>query len=149
MKIDGWNKINGFTYKGYVIKNADYDKSSNLYYADIANLNDVSTKFTWWLTLTPTNDVSLLKIRDNTTAPKYIVTQKVVTKDTFSSLIMFRMHFEGMVDEMILLTTTHTSNIVSRTTGIVGHTMNSATFVSHSYAPSGTGLSGSSSNNLW
>ena len=70
MKIEGWDKINGFTYKGYVITNADYDARANSYYADILNLND-SESMGWFMNLWPQeNGVHLLKITDVATAPK-------------------------------------------------------------------------------
>ena len=141
MKIEGWDKINGFTYKGHVITNADYDAQANSYYADIFNLND-SESAGWFMNLWPQdNGVHLLKITDIATAPKSTVAQKGVTNDRLRNLRMFRVHYEGLVEEMILLTKTHTSNQVSGTTGIINQVQNAGTNVTYSSHSISNGLS--------
>jgi hypothetical protein len=141
MKIEGWDKINGFTYKGHVITNADYDAQANSYYADILNLND-SESLGWFMNLWPQeNGVHLLKITDIATAPKSTVAQKGVTNDRLRNLRMFRVHYEGLVEEMILLTKTHTSNVVGSTTGIINQVQNAGTNVTYSSHSISNGLS--------
>jgi hypothetical protein len=141
MKIEGWDKINGFTYKGYVITNADYDAQANSYYADILNLND-SESMGWFMNLWPQeNGVHLLRLSDVATAPKSTVAQKGVTNDRLRNLRMFRVHYEGLVEEMILLTKTHTSNQVSATTGIINQVQNAGTNVTYSSHSISNGLS--------
>ena len=141
MKIEGWDKINGFTYKGYVITNADYDSMAGSYYADILNLND-SESAGWFMNLWPqSNGVHLLRISDVATAPKSTVAQKGVTNDRLRNLRMFRVHYEGLVEEMILLTKTHTSNKVSGTTGIINQVQNAGTNVTYSSHSISNGLS--------
>lgn len=118
MKIEGWDKINGFTYKGYAITKAGYDTNFNLYCASIINLND-SNILSWYLSLLPdeNNLVHLLKIVEHPTIPNGTTVQKGVTTDTLKTLRMFRVHYEGLIEEMILLTTKHKSNVVGATTG--------------------------------
>ncbi len=141
MKIEGWDKINGFAYKGYVITNADYDAQANSYYADILNLND-SESMGWFMNLWPQeNGVHLLKITDVATVPKSTIVQKGVTNSVLRNLRMFRVHYEGLVEEMILLTTTHTSNRVSGTTGIINQVQNAGTNVTYSSHSISNGLS--------
>lgn len=147
MKIDGWDKINGFAYKGYVITNADYDAQANSYYADIFNLND-SESAGWFMNLWPQeNGVHLLRLSDVATAPKSTVAQRGVTNDRLRNLRMFRVHYEGLVEEMILLTKTHTSNQVGGTTGIINQVQNAGTAVTYSIAtPSSHSISNGLSN---
>jgi hypothetical protein len=141
MKIEGWDKINGFAYKGYVITNADYDAKANSYYADILNLND-SESMGWFMNLWPQeNGVHLLKITDVATAPKPTATQTGLPSDKLRNLRMFRIHYEHLVEEMILLTTTHTSNRVSGTTGIINQVQNAGTNVTYSSHSISNGLS--------
>jgi hypothetical protein len=141
MKIEGWDKINGFTYKGYVITNADYDSMADSYYADILNLND-SESLGWFMNLWPQeNGVHLLRLSDVATAPKSTVAQKGVTNDRLRNLRMFRVHYEGLVEEMILLTKTHTSNVVGSTTGIINQVQNAGTNVTYSSHSISNGLS--------
>ena len=141
MKIEGWDKINGFTYKGYVITNADYDSMAGSYYADILNLND-SESAGWFMNLWPqSNGVHLLRISDVATAPKSTVAQKGVTNDRLRNLRMFRVHYEGLVEEMILLTKTHTSNLVNGNSGILNQVQNAGTAVTYSSHSISNGLS--------
>ena len=145
MKIEGWDKINGFTYKGYVITNADYDAQANSYYADILNLND-SESVGWFMNLWPQeNGIHLLRLSDVATAPKSTVAQRGVTNDRLRNLRMFRVHYEGLVEEMILLTRTHTSNVVGGTTGpsqgIINQVQNAGTTVAYSSHSISNGLS--------
>ena len=145
MKIEGWDKINGFAYKGYVITNADYDAKANSYYADILNLND-SESMGWFMNLWPQeNGVHLLKITDVATAPKRTMAQKGVTNDRLRNLRMFRVHYEGLVEEMILLTKTHTSNVVGGTTGpsqgIINQVQTAGTTVAYTSHSISNGLS--------
>lgn len=145
MKIEGWDKINGFTYKGYVITNADYDSMAGSYYADILNLND-SESAGWFMNLWPqSNGVHLLRLSDVATSPKSTIAQKGVTNDRLRNLRMFRVHYEGLVEEMILLTTIHTSNKVSGTTGpskgIINQVQNAGTNITYSSHSISNGLS--------
>ena len=141
MKIEGWDKVNGFAYKGYVITNAYYDIRANSYYADILNLND-SESMGWFMNLWPQeNGVHLLRLSDVATAPKSTVAQKGVTNDRLRNLRMFRVHYEGLVEEMILLTKTHTSNQVSATTGIINQVQNAGATVAYSSHSISNGLS--------
>ena len=141
MKIEGWDKINGFAYKGYVITNADYDELANSYYADIFNLNDSNSKG-WFMNLWPQeNGVHLLRLSDVASAPKSTVAQKGVTNDRLRNLRMFRVHYEGLVEEMILLTKTHTSNLVNGNSGILNQVQNAGTAVTYSSHSISNGLS--------
>jgi hypothetical protein len=50
MKIKNWDKINGYTYKGYCIINPIHNAKGNVYYADVLNLN-LPQKPKWHLEL--------------------------------------------------------------------------------------------------
>ena len=116
MKIEGWDKINGFTYKGYCIGNAEYD---------LARLN---------LTLWPAQmqGLNILRISHILTSPSSIQVQKALPNDKLRNLRMFRIHYEGLIEEVILLSTKQTSNKVSATTGIINQVQNAGTNVTYS-----------------
>jgi hypothetical protein len=142
MKIEGWDKINGFTYKGYVICNAEYDLPGNCYHADIMNLNDSNSREVY-LTLWPTQqqDVHILRISSIVASPNSIQVQKGLTTDKLRNLRMFRIHYEGLIEELILLSTKQTSNKVSGTTGIINQVQNAGTNVTYSSHSISNGLS--------
>ena len=45
MKITGWEKISGLTYKGFSIVNPIHDANQEIYYATILNLNPKQTRW--------------------------------------------------------------------------------------------------------
>lgn len=105
MKIKGWDKINGFTYKGYCIVNPAYSVGSQgKYYADVLDLN-TPQKTKWELTvLMPDfkfkqdNDITIILWDEN----KYRAT-KSISKDVIDHISGFRMVFENLVDEVLKL----------------------------------------------
>ena len=133
MKIEGWDKINGFTYKGYCIGNAEYDLASDCYHADILNLNDSnSTRLNLTLWPAQMQGLNILRISHILTSPNSIQVQKGLTSDKLRNLRMFRIHYEGLIEELILLSTKQTSNKVSGTTGIINQVQNAGTNVTYS-----------------
>lgn len=115
MKIKGWDKINGFTYKGYCIVNPAYSVGSQgKYYADVLDLN-TPQKTKWELTvLMPDfkfkqdNDITIILWDEN----KYRAT-KSISKAVIGHISGFRMIFEILVDELLklrLISATRTPN---------------------------------------
>ena len=144
MKIEGWDKINGFTYKGYVITNADFDFQANAYHADIFNLNDSNSRV-WYLTLfaDSENKLGLLRLTDLDTSPKSTQIQKGVTKQDIKELKQFISLYEELVDGLLEEKTIK----VGGTTGIINQVMNAGTAVTYSIAtPSSHSISNGLSN---
>ena len=68
MKIKGWEKISGFTYKGYCIVNPIHDANEEGYFATVLNLNQVyKPKWDIELTATPVKGVITFRIKDSVT----------------------------------------------------------------------------------
>jgi len=104
IKIKGWEKISGVTYKGFSIVNPIHNSYETKYMADVLDLNQ-SHKPKWelnvlgpghkWKAVTDTNFHILLWDDDKFSA------RKEVSKDMISSVSSFRQIFEVLVDEVL------------------------------------------------
>ena len=104
IKIKGWEKISGFTYKGFSIVNPIHNSYETKYMADVLDLNQ-SHKPKWelnvlgpghkWKSVTDTN-FHILLWDDNRFSAR-----KEVSKDMISSVSSFRQIFEVLVDEVL------------------------------------------------
>jgi hypothetical protein len=104
IKIKGWEKISGFTYKGFSIVNPIHNSYETKYMADVLDLNQ-SHKPKWelnvlgpghkWKAVTDTNFHILLWDEDKFSA------RREVSKDMISSVSSFRQIFEVLVDEVL------------------------------------------------
>jgi hypothetical protein len=99
MKIKGWEKISGFTYKGYTCVNPIHNAQQTIYYADVLNLN-LPQKPKWHLELHIDKDSnkshSLILLGDggiNVTQPIELVDIRTLT--------LFRIRYEEIIDEML------------------------------------------------
>ena len=106
MKIKGWEKISGYTYKGYCIVNPIHNANETKYMADVLDLNQ-QHKPKWELVvMTPEYEGKALKDEwfeillwdDNK-----FCTKDEMTKDMMVTISNFRQTFEGLVDDMIKL----------------------------------------------
>lgn len=102
MKIKGWDKISGYTYKGYCIVNPIHNAEETKYSANVLDLN-TPNKTKWELSvLMPKhkfiqdNDVMIILWDENKNS-----TTKSILKDTISTIAGFRMVFENLVDELL------------------------------------------------
>ena len=107
MKIKGWEKISGFTYKGYTIVNPIHNAHETKYEATILNLN-LPQKPKWELSvLTPqhkfivgentADGIFFISMWDDN---KFSATRKM-NKQKMKSISNFRETFEEMVDEIL------------------------------------------------
>ena len=132
MKIKGWEKISGFTYKGYSIVNPMHNANEEVYYATILNLNQVyKPKWDIELTATPVKGVITFRIKDNET--QHLLAKSHLTKTNIDTLKKFREQYEMLVDD-ILESRQHyvknvTKNINGGTTGIINQVQSTGTNV--------------------
>jgi hypothetical protein len=102
MKIKGWEKISGYTYKGYTIVNPIHNADETMYEATILNLN-LPQKPKWELSvLTPKHkwkqdDVFSIIVRDDENRS----TINTIDKVCMASISIFRQTFEEMVDKIL------------------------------------------------
>jgi hypothetical protein len=125
MKIKGWEKISGFTYKGYTIVNPIHNAYETKYEATILNLN-LPQKPKWELSvLTPQHKFI---VGENTADGIFFISMwddnrvsstRKMNKQTMKSISNFRQTFEEMVDEILgiqltsaaVTTSSHSLNI--------------------------------------
>ena len=130
MKIKGWEKISGYTYKGYTIVNPIHNADETMYEATILNLN-LPQKPKWELNvLTPkhkwkNDDAFSIIVRDDENRS----TINTIDKQRMASISIFRNTFEEMIDKILAmrLTSAVTANSHSyqsggaSSNGIVNH----------------------------
>jgi len=141
MKIKGWEKISGYTYKGYSIVNPIHNAGEEVYYANILNLNH-SNKPKWDIELTATAVKGVIKFSILDSITQHLLAKSHLTKTNIDTLKKFREQYEMLVDD-ILESRQHyvknvTKNINGGTTGIIGKVMNTGTPVTYSIAPQST-----------
>ena len=104
MKIKGWEKISGYTYKGYTIVNPIHNADETMYEATILNLN-LPQKPKWELNvLTPKHkwkhdDVFSIIVRDDENRS----TINTIDKVCMASISIFRQTFEEMIDKLLAM----------------------------------------------
>ena len=130
MKIQGWEKISGFTYKGYSIVNPMHNANEEVYYATILNLNQVyKPKWDIELTATPVKGVITFRIKDSVT--QLLLAKSHLTKTNIDTLQKFREQYEMLVDDILEEAQSYvkkaTTNINGGTTGIINQVQNAGT----------------------
>ena len=106
IKIKGWEKISGYTYKGHCIVNPIHNAGETKYMADVLDLN-LPHRPKWELNLlapghkfkSVTDDRFHILLWDE---DKYS-TRKEVSRDMILSVSSFRNVFENLVDELLQL----------------------------------------------
>jgi hypothetical protein len=99
MKISGWEKLSGITYKGYSIINPMVNPESTQYFADIL---DISTNYKIDLQLDTEagfGDSYVLKLSD---IRNKVYVQRMIKFDMLKSISNFRMMFEFCIEDYIL-----------------------------------------------
>jgi hypothetical protein len=133
MKIKGWEKISGYTYKGYAIVNPMHNADETKYFATILNLN-LPQKPKWELSvLTPKHkfkqdDVFSIILKDDENRS----TINSVDKVCMASISIFRQTFEEMIDKLLSMRLTSagvTASSHSIHSGIFNHVNNNGTTI--------------------
>jgi hypothetical protein len=133
MKIKGWEKISGYTYKGFSIVNPIHNADETNYEATILNLN-LPQKPKWELTvLTPQHkfkgydDTFSIIVRDDENRS----TINSVDKVRMASISIFRNTFEEMIDKLLAMRLTSVTNVTSNShsigSGIINQVQNAGT----------------------
>jgi hypothetical protein len=135
MKIKGWEKLSGITYKGYCIVNPIHNAHETKYEATILNLN-LPQKPKWELSvLTPQHKFI---VGENTADGIFFISMwddnkfsasRKMNKQTMKSISNFRQTFEEMVDEILKIQITSAPRSSSLNSGISNHVNNSGTTI--------------------
>jgi hypothetical protein len=132
MKIKGWEKISGFTYKGYCIVNPIHDANEEVYYATVLNLNQVyRPKWDMVLSAYAVKGVVKFSILDNIT--QHLLAKAHLTKVNIETPQKFREQYEMLVDDILEEAQSYvkkaTTNINGGTTGIINQVQSTGTNV--------------------
>jgi len=95
MKIKGWEKISGFTYKGYTCVNPIHNAHETIYYADVLNLN-LPQKPKWHLEFNMAKNNTLILTDSNG-----IAIQHLIELIDIRTIALFRIRYEEIIDEML------------------------------------------------
>ena len=99
MKIEGWEKISGYTYKGFCIVNPIHNANEDTYFATILNLNH-EHKPKWDITLEVSYTGTIVfRILDNIT--NHLLAKAHLTKVNIETLQQFREQYEMLVDDIL------------------------------------------------
>jgi hypothetical protein len=130
MKIKGWEKISGLTYKGYSIINPIHNAGEDTYYATILDLKHVvSSKWDIELTFRQTGRITF-RILDSVT--QHLIAKSHLTKTNIDTLQKFREQYEMLVDDILEGVQSYTASKVTKninggTTGIINQVQNAST----------------------
>jgi hypothetical protein len=132
MKIKGWEKISGFTYKGYCIVNPIHDANEEGYFATVLNLNQVyRPKWDMVLSAYAVKGVVKFSILDNVT--QHLLAKAHLTKVNIETPQKFREQYEMLVDDILEEAQSYvkkaTTNINGGTTGIINQVQSAGTNV--------------------
>ena len=132
MKIKGWEKISGFTYKGYCIVNPIHDANEEGYFATVLNLNQVyRPKWDMVLSAYAVKGVVKFSILDNVT--QHLLAKAHLTKINIETPQKFREQYEMLVDDILEEAQSYvkkaTTNINGGTTGIINQVQSTGTNV--------------------
>ncbi len=133
MKIKGWEKISGYTYKGYSIVNPIHDANEEVYYANILDLNQVpQPKWEIELRAIVVKDVIKFSIKDSVT--QLLLAKSHLTKTNIDTLQKFREQYEMLVDDILEAAQSYTASKVTKninggTTGIINQVQTAGTNV--------------------
>jgi hypothetical protein len=130
MKIKGWEKISGFTYKGYCIVNPIHDANEEGYFATVLNLNQVYRP-KWDIELTINNNTGVITFRILDSVAQHLMAKSHLTKPNIDTLQKFREQYEMLVDDILEEAQSYvkkaTTNINGGTTGIITQVQNAGT----------------------
>ena len=124
MKIKGWEKISGFTYKGFCIVNPIHNADETKYMADILDLNQQHRPKWELVVMTPENEDDWFEI--SISDDNKLCTKDEMTKNMMSKISNFRQTFEGLIDEMIQLRLS-LNGTTGPTQGIINQVQNAGT----------------------
>lgn len=104
MKIKNWDKIRGYTYKGYCIVNPNQNIDETKYYADVINLNVPQKPVLELSLLTPKH-----KFMDESGGFQIFIfnkqtklsSNKILTKEEVQSLDGFLRQYERLIDVIL------------------------------------------------
>ena len=116
MKIKGWEKINGYTYKGYCIVNPIHNANEDTYFATILNLNhEHRPKWDMTLSAYAVKGVITFHILDSVT--QHLLAKAHLTKVNIETPQKFREQYEMLVDDILDEAQSYVKNVTKNING--------------------------------
>ena len=100
MKITGWEKISGYTYKGFCIVNPIHNANEDIYFATILNLNH-EHKPKWDITLSEYAVKGVVKFSILDNGSQHLLAKAHLTKVNIETPQKFREQYEMLVDDIL------------------------------------------------
>ena len=100
MKIKGWEKISGYTYKGFCIVNPIHNANEDIYFATILNLNH-EHKPMWDITLSEYAVKGVVKFSILDNESQHLLAKAHLTKVNIETPQKFREQYEMLVDDIL------------------------------------------------
>ena len=100
MKIKGWEKISGYTYKGFCIVNPIHNANEDIYFATILNLNH-EHKPKWDITLSEYAVKGVVKFSILDNGSQHLLAKAHLTKVNIETPQKFREQYEMLVDDIL------------------------------------------------
>ena len=139
MKIKGWEKISGYTYKGFCIVNPIHNANEEVYYATVLNLNH-EHRPKWDIALYKKKDVIRFRILDNIT--NHLLAKANLTKVNIETPQKFREQYEMLVDDILEEVQSYTkTGTTGPSQGIINQVQTAGTTVAYSSHSISNGLS--------
>jgi hypothetical protein len=100
MKIEGWEKISGYTYKGFCIVNPIHNANEDTYFATILNLNH-EHRPKWDITLSAYAVKGVITFRILDSVTQHLLAKAHLTKVNIETPQKFREQYEMLVDDIL------------------------------------------------
>ena len=100
MKITGWEKINGYTYKGFCIVNPIHNANEDTYFATVLNLNH-EHRPKWDITLSAYAVKGVIKFSILDNESQHLLAKAHLTKVNIETPQKFREQYEMLVDDIL------------------------------------------------
>ena len=140
MKIKGWEKISGYTYKGFCIVNPIHNAKEDTYFATILNLN-IEHRPKWDISLVETTSKGVVKfsILDNVT--QHLLAKAHLTKVNIETPQKFREQYEMLVDDILEEAQSYTkTGTTGPSQGIINQVQTAGTTMAYSSHSISNGL---------
>ena len=140
MKIEGWEKISGYTYKGFCIVNPIHNANEDTYFATILNLNH-EHRPKWDITLSAYAVKGVIKFSILDNATQHLLAKAHLTKVNIETPQKFREQYEMLVDDILEEAQSYTkTGTTGPSQGIVNQVQTAGTTVAYSSHSISNGL---------
>ena len=140
MKIEGWEKISGYTYKGFCIVNPIHNANEDTYFATILNLNhEHRPKWDMTLSAYAVKGVITFRILDSVT--QHLLAKSHLTKVNIETPQKFREQYEMLVDDILEEAQSYTkTGTTGPSQGIINQVQTAGTTMAYSSHSISNGL---------